>query len=156
MLPLYSALLCITVMPRNYVDFEIIKEPWNKYSISDGSEIKTRFVLKSVWHTLDNGKIKKFIEPERFIVIMCDPSLQGMPSSEMPNKSELLKNIEVNNSRYTTTSYDANEYLLDEGTRILVHNNITKISRTTLYDIRGNRMYDVDLTENIIITPQSP
>jgi len=31
---------------RNYFDFEIIKEPWNKYSLSDGSKLKTRVMLE--------------------------------------------------------------------------------------------------------------
>lgn len=28
-----------------FIEFEIIKEPWNKYQISDGSVLKTRIIL---------------------------------------------------------------------------------------------------------------
>ena len=30
------------------IDFDVLKEPWNKYELKDGSTLKTKFVLKKV------------------------------------------------------------------------------------------------------------
>ena len=39
------------------IDFEIIKEPWNKYQISDGSILRTRTILKKVERITNGDKI---------------------------------------------------------------------------------------------------
>ncbi len=43
-------------------------------------------------------------------------------------------------------AYEANEYLLDDTARIVIHLNITKISRTKLFDANGNRIYNIEIT----------
>ena len=35
---------------RNYVDFETIKENWNKYTLKEGTRIKLRTLLRSAWY----------------------------------------------------------------------------------------------------------
>lgn len=139
---------------RKYVDFEIIKEPWNKYSIKDGSELKTRAMLKSAWYVQKDGNKQYSIDLQNFHVIMCDPSLQGEKNQTRYTKEQIGKHIEVEDSRYDTISYEANEYRLDDDTKILMHNNITKISRTSLFDHIGNRIYRVDSEASMTITPR--
>ncbi len=139
---------------RRYVDFEIIKEPWNKYSINDGSKLKTRVILERAWYTKDDRGQKKYnVGIKNFTVLMCDPSLQGPTSNVAYTKEQLRKGIEIMNSRYNTISYDANEYVLDDMTRVLMHTNIVKISRSKLYNNIGDRIYDVQINTTMSITP---
>jgi len=138
---------------RNYLDFEIIKEPWNKYSLSDGSKLKTRIMIKSAWSFEKDGKKNYSIDMQNFTVLMCDPSLQGAKNQTKWTKEQIQKNIDVGDSRYDTIAYEANEYILDDTTKIIIHSNITKISRTKLYDPRGDRIYSVDLNASVTITP---
>ena len=138
---------------RKYLDFEIVKEPWNKYSLRDGSKLKTRIMIKSTWTFEKDGKKNYSVDMHYFTVMMCDPSLQGIKNQTKWTQEQIQKNIEVENSQYDTISYEANEYILDDTTRILIHSNITKISRTKLYTKNGDRVYVVDVQASITITP---
>jgi len=138
---------------RKYLDFEIVKESWNKYGLQDGSKLKTRIILKSVW-TLQKDKKKYYSSDiQSSHVMMCDPSLQGTKNDTKFTKEQIQKNVEVEDSRYDTISYEASEYILDDTTRILIHTNIIKISRTKLYDRNGDRIYVVELQASITVTP---
>lgn len=138
---------------RHYVDFEIIKEPWNKYSLKDGSELKTRTMLKSAWYVKKNGNKKHAINLQTFHVVMCDPSLQGEKNQVKYTNEQISQRIEVEDSRYDTIAYEANEYLLDDGAKILIHNNITSISRTDLFNDIGDRIYRIRSEAKMTITP---
>ena len=138
---------------RKYLDFEIVKEPWNKYSLRDGSKLKTRIMIKSAWTFEKDGKKNYSIDMQNFTVLLCDPSLQGTKNQTKWTNDQIQKNIEVEDCRYDTISYEANEYILDDGTRIIIHSNITKISRTKLYDPRGDKIYAVNLSASLTITP---
>ncbi len=130
---------------RNYLDFEIVKEEWNKYSLSDSSKLKTRVMLKSAWFT-EKDKIKNYgFDIQNNSVMMCDPSLQGEKNQTKYTKEQLQQNIDVDSCRSTTIAYESNEYLLDDGTKILIHSNLGKISRTKLFNQIGDRIYHVDM-----------
>ena len=82
---------------------------------------------------------------------MCDSSLQGTPGSDV-TREYMQKHIEVENSRYYTISYDASEYVLDDKSRLIIHNNVIGISRTRLYDSRGDRIYDINYDTHLTLT----
>jgi len=138
---------------RRYLDFEVVKEPWNKYSLRDGSKLKTRVMLKSAWYLEKDGKKNYTVDIQNTIVMMCDPSLQGSPGQAEFSNEQIRKNIEVEDSRYDTIAYEANEYILDDNTRILIHSNITRIARTKLFDPNGDRIYVVESNASMMITP---
>lgn len=138
---------------KKYLDFEIVKESWNKYSLRDGSKLKTRVVLKSTWISEVNGKKNYSADVQNFTVLMCDPLLQGTKNQTKYTKEQMRQNIDIEDCRYDTIGYEANEYILDDMTRIVIHSNITKISRTKLYDARGDRIYSIDMQASITITP---
>ena len=124
----------------------------NKYSLRDGSKLKTRIILKSAWHFERDGKKTYSWDIQNFTIIMCDPSLQGEKNQTKYTKEQIKNGIEVEDSKYDTIGYEASEYILDDNTRILIHSNILKISRTKLYDVRGDRIYSIDLQASITIT----
>lgn len=138
---------------KKYLDFEIVKELWNKYTLKDGSKLKTRVILESAWFIEKDQKKNYSVNIKNMTVVMCDPSLQGMKNTTKHTPEQIQQSIEVEDARYDTISYEANEYLLDDGTRILIHSNITKISRTKLFNADGDRIYNVSLGVNLTITP---
>jgi len=85
--------------------------------------------------------------------MLCDPSLQGSKNQTKWTNEQIQKNIEVENSQYDTISYEANEYLLDDTTRILIHSNLGRIARTKLHNGNGDRVYVVEAQASITITP---
>jgi len=138
---------------RKYLDFEIVKEPWNKYSLKDGSKLKTRVILQYAWFFEKDKKKNYSVSIQNMTIMMCDSDLQGPKNETKYTNEQIQKNIDVEDCRYDTIGYEANEYILDDTTRILIHSNITKISRTKLYKKNGDRMYLVDLQASITITP---
>lgn len=144
----------VWIMSHTYVDFEIVKEPWNKYSLADGSKLKTRVILKSVWFEKKNEKKEYKFDMENKTEMFCDTALQDAPNTTKWTPEDYNKNIDVNNCRYDTIAYEATEYLLDDGTQIVIHSNIGKIQRTKLYNGKGDRIYLVNNQLGVNITPQ--
>lgn len=138
---------------RNYLNFEIIKESWNVYNLHDGSILKTRNMLRSAWYVKDGSERKYSIDVKSDTVLMCEPSLQGQKSEAKFVREEAQEKIDVEDCRYDTLSYEPEEYLLDGNVKILIHTNITKISRTKLFDKKGDRIYLSNVNISVTITP---
>ena len=138
---------------RNYLDFEIIKEPWNVYNLRDGSKLKIRVILESAWYFNKDGKKNYSVNIKFSTIMLCDVSLQGSKNQTKWTKEQLAQNIEVENCQYDTLSYEANEYILDDTTRILIHTNLSGLSRTKLCNTVGDRIYIVNAQESIQVTP---
>ena len=139
---------------RNYVDFEIIKENWNMYNLSDGTKLKIRDILRSAWFTKDSDGRKKYsADIYSDAIIMPDSNLQGQKNQTRWTSEQLQKNIDVENCRYDTLAYESTEYLLNGNTKILIHSNLTNIARTKLWDHNGDRIYMVDCSISVTITP---
>ena len=138
---------------RNYLDFEIIKEPWNVYNLRDGSKLKIRVMLESAWHFNKDGKKNYSVNIKMATIMLCDVSLQGSKNQTKWTKEQFAQNIEVENCQYDTLSYEANEYILDDTTRILIHTNLSGLSRTKLYNAVGDKIYIVNAQASIQLTP---
>ena len=133
------------------IDFEIIKEPWNKYQISDNSVLKTRTILKKIERITDGEKTSFNIDAQTLTVIYADPSLRGSPNPKKFTSEELMKSIDKPDMRYDTLSQEFNEYRLDDGTRFKIFSNVTGISRSTLKDAKGDPVYYVNSSNSIEI-----
>lgn len=137
------------------IDFEILKEPWNKYEISDNSVLKTRFVLKKVLvKNLSENKKSFGFDGEHMNVIFCAPEWKGTPDAKIYSPAELRESIDKEDMRYNTLSEEWNEYLLDDGTRIRLKTTVTGVVRTNKFDKIGDRVYLVDT--NAIMNIKQP
>jgi hypothetical protein len=137
------------------IEFEIIKEPWNKYQIQDNSVLKTRTILKKVNRVTDGDKIGFNIDAQTLTVINADPSLKGEPNPKPVTKEEIQKSIEKSDMRYSTLAQEFNEYELDDGTKIKIYTNVTSISKSSLKDRSGDPIYSVQSSNQVEIKPAS-
>ena len=145
---------CLVIMGNiRSIDFEIIKEPWNKYQISDNSILKTRTILKKIDRVMEGDKISFTMDAQTLTVIYADPTLKGTPNPKPVTNEEMMKSIDKPDMRYDTSSQEFNEYLLDDGTKIKIFSNVTAVSRTTLKDIHGDPVYRIQSANNIEIKP---
>ena len=138
-----------------FIDFEIIKEPWNKYQISDGSVLKTRIILTEVERVMKGTKPEFSVNSQTLVVLSADPSLKGEPSTERHTAREIEEAIERKDIRYDTLSQEFNEYILDDGTKIKIYSNITNIDRTKLHNAKGNPIYKIAPSIQIEIKPSN-
>ncbi len=133
------------------IDFEIIKEPWNKYQLADNSILKTRAVLKKVERVTDGDKISFNMDAQTLTVIYAESELMGTPNPRPISKKEMMQSIDKPDMRYDTLSQEFNEYLLDDGTKIKIFTNVTSVSRTSLKNSKGEPVYQVQTKNNIEI-----
>lgn len=141
-------------MTRKYLDFDIIKESWDTYSLQDGTKLKVRNILKSVWTEQTDKPLLRF-EMGTEQVLLCAPELQGQPDTKQYTPDQLSQYMEVKHCNYTTLQYEPSEYILDDGSRIVMHCTITNIARSNRFDATGNRVYQIELSGNIAVTPQN-
>lgn len=125
------------------IEFEIIKEPWNKYQLSDNSIIKTRTILKKVERVTKGEKITFNIDAQTLTVVYADSSLKGEPNRNPISMEQIKNSIEKPDMRYNTLAQEFNEYELDDGTKIKIYTNVTQVSRTSLKDVKGDPVYNV-------------
>lgn len=137
------------------IDFEIIKEPWNKYQIQDNSVLRTRTILKKIERVIDGEKISFQMDAQTITVVDPDPSLKGTPSKKPITKEEMQKSIEKDDMRYDTIAQEFNEYQLDDGTNIKIFSNVSRISRTSLKDAKGDPVYMVSSNNSIQVKPSN-
>ena len=136
------------------IDFDIVKEPWNKYSLKDGSTLKTRFILKKVFvKRLSELKAHFGFDGQNLSVITCADDLKGESDKKAYSPIEIKKAIDKE-IRYDTVLEEWNEYLIDDGTQIRLKTTVTNVNRSTLYDNTGDRIYLVDT--NVIMNIKRP
>lgn len=126
------------------IDFDIIKEPWNKYELGDGSILKTRCILTKIHKRIKIGENTAGygIDSQNMIVIYnVSPNLKGEPSTQAYGPKELETSIVQDDIRYTTISEEWNEYVAEDSTRIRLKTTVTKVSRTNRYDKNGDPRY---------------
>jgi len=138
------------------LDFEVLKEPWNIYQISDGSKLRIRNVLRDVRRVVEDGVPKYSATVEGMIVVLCAPELKGTPTTPPPSKDKLQESIERTDIAFDTIFQDNNDYMLADGARIKLYFNLGEITRTRSCDSNGDRIYVINhfTTTNIKPPPQ--
>ncbi len=69
--------------------------------------------------------------------------MRGDANPNQISNDEIVKSIEIEDMSYDSLAQESNEYLLDDGTKIKIHANITSISRSSLKDAHGDPIYSV-------------
>ncbi len=130
----------------NYVDFEVLNEPWNKYKLSDGAILFSRTIVA---HIIRTGQYDAFGKPAYFVssntlnVVRAPKDLRGNPTQPVPTPEQFASSI-VEEVNATPEREDWNHYKCDDGTTISVKAVLTTIQRTSKYDNLGEPIYFVN------------
>lgn len=142
-------------MPSNErlvdLDFEVIKEPWNKYQLADGAVVKVKLVLTLVKRrelvradgTLEKVKGLTFDTQTVTTVHSVPEKLKDQPSTESYVPKELESAIVQDDISYNTLAEEWNEYIDDTGTKIRLKTTVSRVARTSKFDKYGNPVYIV-------------
>lgn len=136
-----------------FIEFEIIKEPWNKYQLQDNSVLKTRIVLKSVMCTTKKNETQYAVDVQSINIVHADPTLRGNANTNQVSNDKILNSIEKEDMYYDSLAQESNEYKLDDGTKIKMHNNITSVSRSSLKDQHGDPIYSILSSNQVLVNP---
>ena len=136
------------------LDFEVIKEPWNKYNLTDGSNLKLRFTLLKVRRTMiqqgkPNYSIKSRIDVEAYNV---PQNLRG-PPAKVPVPPEELKKAKKQEVGFSTLFEEWAEYLVEDGTRIRAKTSLVEAFRTDRTNPDGEPIYLANHSVSLTIKP---
>lgn len=82
------------------LDFEIVKEPWNKYELGDHTILKTRVILKGIVRTITGDKRNCALDFQNMQSTMSPSNLKGTHGDRAYSKQELEANAQ--DMRYST------------------------------------------------------
>lgn len=126
----------------SYINFVAESEPWNYYELEDKTILKTRFILiKVILDGVDeaNNPIYSF-NSDTILGALVPDELTGEPHRKAYTLKERMNAIEKV-VKFKTKKEDWNKYKLADGTLLEVKLALVKVTRTTLYDARGDRLY---------------
>lgn len=136
------------------IEFEIMKEPWNKYELQDNTLLKTRLVLTRVQRTsMGDGGQNYSVDVQFITVVSVDPTLKGDPNPNPVTNKDILSNVEIEDMHYRSLAHESNEYVLDDRTKIVIHTNIDNVLRSKLKDNRGEPIYHVNFGHQVVVKP---
>ncbi|MDA4135172.1 MAG: hypothetical protein OK441_06350, partial [Thaumarchaeota archaeon] len=141
----YLANVRSEVKPRpdnlEYIDVRAKREDWSVYRLADGTTLKMRAVLTRV-------KRSQPMAPRggadiSNVVLVCNPAkgTKGPPEKLRPTPEELTAAIVDRDVRFKTVSEPTNEYVTDDGRRILLRLKLFNLARTSRYDHSGDPLY---------------
>jgi hypothetical protein len=124
------------------LDFEIIKETWNKYTIDDDIELKTRIVILRIMYDKNRSKNNHLIEfSQPLFTISCPLEKMG-EKNNVPRPEEYYK-LPSYNIKINEVEENVNLYLIKKSKMIIrIDYTVTEIKRITgRYDQNGNPFF---------------
>lgn len=131
---------------RPPLDFTVLKEDWSRYNLSDSSILKIKLIATKIRKKNSDYNI----DVQNMIVVLSNE--RGQPDTKVYSPSELQQSI-THDVRYTIITQDWNEYVTDDGANIKVQPMVTKVSKTSKFDLHGDPIYLVIVQGNVVIEP---
>lgn len=139
-------------MTNKYIDFEVLKERWGKYSLDDGSTLKIRFIVTSIMSIQENGKTKYNASIQNVQTIYPAEHLIGTPQTAVFSNDIITKNIEKDDVGFDVLDNPANEYILDNGTKLKIFPLVIKATRSSLRNKKGEPIYMISTNMTLNFT----
>jgi len=129
-----------------YRDFKIIRELWNVYLLSDNAILKTRLILiKVIFEGIDEANNPIYLmNSDNVVGVLSPEGALGKPSTKRYTPEERVSAIEQDLD-FETKEEGWNKYELNDGATIEIKLVLTKVSKTSLYDSRGEPIYLVNI-----------
>lgn len=119
------------------VGYKEKKEPWNYYELEDGSKIKIKTILISLFD-------EKTSSSEDFEYSLQTNFLAGVePDKSLVGNKSLTR---IDDIPYKILSEDWSEYLVNDGPTIIVKSIITQINRTGELDEKSLPVYAIEVS----------
>ena len=146
-------------MDETEIDFEILREPWNKYTLKDGAYLRIRFIIlkikkRQVPVTVTEKKTEYGFEGQNLVVAYSVPDELKGPATNNRYTKEDFEAGKKEEIAYDTLSEEWNEYFLDDGTTLRLKNTLTNVSRTDKVDKNGDPIYFIQSTQLLGVKPR--
>ena len=126
-------------------EIEIIREEWNNYQLSDGTDYRTKFILTHFDATPKSNKLHTHFNRQILQKAWnVDKSLYGVPDKKKHSAAELTLNIQEPDLDFELIEAGESEYLLKSKNLVGEFkgtSEITSISRSSLKNKTGKPEY---------------
>jgi len=123
-----------------YLDYEVLKEPWNLYDLEDGSTIKLKLVLLKVIPIRKDDKMDYAVNAANVVGVLAPEKLKAVPSNDYQQKPE----IDQKDLSFTIAQEQWNEYKVEDGVLLKIKPAITSFDRLKNHDPYGEPIYIVN------------
>lgn len=129
--------------PITELDYDVIREPWNRYELEDGSHLKIRYILIGLTRKEESGGKGGYgIKGQNIVDLHRVPiSMKGPPADRQYNPEELMPNIINDDVRYSTLNEEWNEYVAEDGAKIKVKITLVSVAKTNKFNMEGDPIY---------------
>ena len=129
-----------------YVDFDIVSEPWSTWRLSDGSRLRAKFVLLKV-----REKGAGVFEFGSQLLTVVEPThIMATPPTSPPSQSDVHASVEPISISFKPISRGIVKYRIKGKHVLQVELELTRVRRTTLYNVDGERIYLVDTHARLV------
>jgi len=130
----------------NDVEFEIVKEGWNEYKLSDGARLRTKLTLGKIV-TAPGMPIKNATDysfnTQVMVVAYVPNQMKGTPSGRVLTPQDMANAI-VEDLDFDETKIATNEYLLENGVRIKLRLMLTRVGKTDIFTPDASPLYTIN------------
>lgn len=114
------------------VEFSVVKEPWNKYKLEDGTIVSVKSVLNNVKRTANKKGPRYRADVSSHVNVKAHPALKGRPNPKTLSQIDIDSNIEMDDMEFESVTHEFNEYKLEDGAKIKIQSILVSVSRSSL------------------------
>ena len=123
-----------------YTPFTVKIERPNFYRLSDGSILKLYSILNGI--ELDQAKLEAIsINAQSIVTAFIPKNLRKQPSNIVYTQKDYIKHMDEEDMAFDVIFEDFNQYDLDGKFILSLKTTLSQVSRTKLYNIRGEPIY---------------
>ena len=125
-----------------FVEFKVLKEPWNEYKLEDGSTLRVKVVLIGVLKEDDTFSL----QTNNVLGIIPNPKYLSLPSPPLKTDEKLETYIEAEDLKILNHTDHWNEYdLPSESAKLSIKGVVVTVSRTSRHDEKGTPVYSTNV-----------
>ena len=127
------------------IDFDVVREPWQKYELNDNTKVKTKLAVIKIYKKLnEDGNPFYTIDGQTLTALLAPAESRGPPDTNIYTPQQYAESVIQHDVKYSTLSEEWHEYIIDDGTRLRIKTTVTRIRKTSKFDKDGEPVYLVD------------
>jgi len=133
------------VRAAGFEPFETTSEKFSIYELKDGSYLMMRMnVFKIARQTDTVGNVRFNIGGNHSVVIISPKNLRGTPSIRPPTPQEIMASIVEDDVDFSVIEENWQTYTMTDNVVVILKLIPVKVSRTTIFDLNGEPVYNVN------------
>lgn len=152
--------------PLAFLSFEVVKERWSRYKLSDGSVVKSKFILINILgeknfqeqvkkSQTEKKEVKLGLQMQSYNVVGVEVSdnMRGPPDHKKYSVQELEASVVENDLDLEIISESWNSYNVAGKVILKIKSTPISIDKTSKFDSQGIPIYIYNFSADIKATP---